>query len=452
MSDLPVHATPLQTRSPSGLRQGGAPHRIVIVGGGVGGLGLAISLCARLDAGSDTPLAEVVLVDVSRAHVWKPRLHEFAAGTLMPAQAAFDFCELSRLHGFHFHPGRLEALDRVGRAIWLPPLVDGEGRVLADRRALPYDTLVIATGSTSDPYDTPGVARHACTVDSHEDARRLHQRLRTACARGDRPDSRPVEVVIVGGGATGVELAIELSQAWAGAPNGSRVARAVRVTLVEASGQLLPTQPPHRVARVEADVAERGIDVRRYLRVVEVKEHSVTLEDGTRLASDVTVWTAGARSGLKHGQVDGLAINRQGQLLVHDTLQTTRDPTVFALGDCCQRDVASHAPPFVPTAQSAQHQARWLSAQLLGRRLSGLPLSPYLPPRQGDPVQRGHGAATAPATSLRRHQLLESLAMHWAYEALAYRHVSLLIGPLRATWTTWKRWLARQGRARIRLH
>lgn len=457
MFGVPVRSRPDSPFATSGQRLVGGPHRILIVGGGAGGLELAAALCRRLGR-APNPLAEVVLVDASLTHVWKPSLHELAAGTLMPGHASHDYLHLALRHGFRFHPGRLEALDRSAREAWLEPMLDGEGRTLADRRAMAYDTLVIATGSQSDSFGTPGMERHACTVDTPGEAQRLHRRLLVECARGELSGTGPVRIAVVGGGATGVELAIELSEAVSRmAEYGARLkvlSHPARITVIDAAPDLLQALPQALVACVRQELSRRGITVRLGQRVVALHERAVILDGDDAVPTDLTIWAAGIRCAEVLSHLDGLATNRRGQLLVDDSLRTTRDPDVFALGDCSQRDPGSRWRPFPPTAQCARQQARFLAALLLEQRLAGKPLPPFLHEDRGALLSLGQedGVAEVPVTPTRRRVLLEGPAARWAYEALQYRHASLLVGPVRAALATLGRWLAQRGRARIKLH
>ena len=157
-----------------------ALHRIVIVGGGAGGLELA----ARL--GDDTgrrAKAEIVLVDATLTHLWKPLLHEVAAGTLGTKENEFDFLQQAREHHFRFELGRLAALDRVRKQIRLAPLVDEAGMEVAASRPIDYATLVICIGAIDNDFGTPGVREHAHSLNTKVDAERFHRRLLALCAR-----------------------------------------------------------------------------------------------------------------------------------------------------------------------------------------------------------------------------------------------------------------------------
>src|SRR6202022_3644733 len=135
-------------------------HKVVIVGGGAGGLELASRLGRRYGPG------HVTLVDKNSFHIWKPSLHEVAAGTLDIHKEGLSYAMLARDCGFTFAPGELRGLDRVGQTLELGPLTSEQGEVLGPSRTLRYDSLVLAVGSKSNFFGTPGAAEYSIALDS----------------------------------------------------------------------------------------------------------------------------------------------------------------------------------------------------------------------------------------------------------------------------------------------
>ena len=186
-------------------------HRIVIIGGGAGGLELATQLGDTL---GKKRLAHITLIDKMRTHLWKPLLHEVAAGSMDLDTNKLEYMAQAHWHHFHFRLGSMDGLDRAAGQVYVAPTFDEQGHELIPRRVIAYDTLVICVGSTSNDYGTPGAAEHAIALDTAEEAERFRQRLVNACIRANaqagplRPEQ--LNVAIVGGGATGVELAAQL--------------------------------------------------------------------------------------------------------------------------------------------------------------------------------------------------------------------------------------------------
>ncbi|HZE12001.1 MAG TPA: FAD-dependent oxidoreductase, partial [Burkholderiales bacterium] len=158
------------------------PHQIVIVGGGAGGLELATRAG---DTFARKGRAAVTLVDRNETHLWKPLLHEVAAGSMDIHAHQLDYLAQARWHHFSFCCGALEGLDRRRREITVAPIVDERGDEVIPRRTLRYDTLVIAIGSVSNTFGVPGVVEHAFALESPGEADRFHRRLINACIQAN---------------------------------------------------------------------------------------------------------------------------------------------------------------------------------------------------------------------------------------------------------------------------
>ncbi len=189
-------------------------HRVVVVGGGAGGLELATRLGDRL---GKRDRAHVTLIDCARTHLWKPLLHQVAAGSLGLDDQSLDYLAQARWHHFSYRLGAMDGVDRDRREVFVAPSFNEEGREVTPRRTFGYDTLVIAVGSTGNDFGTPGVREHTIQLETSDEAGRFHRRLIDACLRANtqaRPLSRDqISVAIVGAGATGVELCAELHNA-----------------------------------------------------------------------------------------------------------------------------------------------------------------------------------------------------------------------------------------------
>ena len=180
--------------------------RIVVVGGGAGGLELATRLGDKL---GKRGAAQIILVDRNPTHIWKPLLHEVAAGSMDPNTHQLEYAAQARWHGFEFQQGELKGLDRVAKSIMVSGCVDADGTEVLPERAISYDTLVLSIGSVTHFFGVPGTAEHAIALDTAWQAERFRRRLIAACMRAQNGvgDARPqVDIAIVGAGATGVEL------------------------------------------------------------------------------------------------------------------------------------------------------------------------------------------------------------------------------------------------------
>jgi NADH dehydrogenase len=360
---------------------GSGPHRIVVVGGGAGGLELATRLGDTLGKRGK---ADVTLIDKARTHLWKPLLHEVAAGSMDFAVHELDYLAQSHWHHFRYRVGEMIGLDRARREVHVAPYVDEEGTEVTPARSVPYDTLIVAVGSQTNDFGTPGVAEHALRLDEPHQAGRFHRRLVNACIRAHtqteplRPEQ--LHVAIIGAGATGVELAAELHKSTRElvAYGLDRIdpEKDVKINVIEAADRILPVLPERLSEAATKLLRDLGVVVHTSSRVAEVLPDGVKLASGRVIPAELVVWAAGVKAPDFLKDLDGLETNRINQLVVLPTLQTTRDPDVFAIGDCASCPWQGRDTTVPPRAQAAHQQASHMVKQLK-RRLAGRALEPF---------------------------------------------------------------------------
>ncbi|HRE17399.1 MAG TPA: NAD(P)/FAD-dependent oxidoreductase [Rhodocyclaceae bacterium] len=355
-------------------------HRIVIVGGGAGGLELATRLGDTLGKRGK---AEITLVDRDRTHFWKPHLHEIAAGSLDLGVHELSYLAQAHWHHFIFRIGEMTGLDRQRKVIRVAPFVDEDGDPVTAEREIPYDTLVIAVGSQTNDFGTPGVREHAIALETPTEADVFHRRLINACIRAHtqseplRPEQ--LQVAIIGAGATGVELAAELHRAMRDLVSYGLDSidheKDIRIHLIEAGPRVLPALPP-RLSEGALKLLDRfRIHTHVDARVAEVFAGGVRLASGEIIPAELVVWAAGVKAPEFLKEIDGLESNRINQLIVRSSLQSTRDNNVFVIGDCAAcpwlgKDTGTLVPPRAQAAhQQASHLARELPRHLAGKRL-----------------------------------------------------------------------------------
>lgn len=369
-------------------------HRLVIVGGGAGGLELA----SRLSSRRLRRRLQVTLIDARRTHLWKPLLHEVAAGSFDPAEHALEYMVHATRHGIDFRLGTMERIDRSQHQVWLAPVIDREGNEILARRSVAYDTLVLAVGSVANDFGVPGVAEHCWFLDTLHEAKRFQRRLLDALLRfAGRTVTDPAaefRVAIVGGGATGVELAAQLHRV-------SRVLaqyglealqpeRRIRISVLESGPRILPGLPPRMSASVTRELERIGISVLVEQRVIGVDADALLLADGSRVEAEIKVWAAGIRGPecLLHN--DGLELNRIRQLVVRRNLLTTRDDHIFALGDCAAFPPDAQGRGVPPRAQAAHQQANFVTRAVRRRLHDNNNLGEYHYRDYGSLVALGH--------------------------------------------------------------
>ncbi|MBI2295568.1 MAG: NAD(P)/FAD-dependent oxidoreductase [Betaproteobacteria bacterium] len=430
----------------------------MIVGGGAGGLELATRLGDILGRKGR---ARVTLVDCSRTHLWKPLLHEVAAGSMDLDHHALDYLAQARWHHFRFQLGRMDGLDRARRGVMVAPTFDEEGRELIPRREIAYDTLVIAVGSHTNDFDTPGAREHAVSLDTHEQAEIFHRRLVNACIRANsqagplRPEQ--LKVAIIGGGATGVELAAELHKTTrelvAYGFDKIDPEKDVRFTIIEAAPRILPAVP-ERVSKAAEELL-RGLNVRVLAgeRVTKVTADGVMTAGGKKIPAELTVWAAGIKAPDFLKDVGGLETNRSNQLVVRETLETTRDPDVFAFGDCACCPWPGHEHCVPPRAQAAHQQATHL-VRNLARRLAGRPLEPYVYRDFGSLLSLGEYSTVGSLMGflLGGSIFIEGLFARLMYVSLYRMHLYALHGLAKVAFDTLARLITRRTEPRVKLH
>jgi NADH dehydrogenase len=311
-------------------------HQIVIVGGGAGGLELATRLGDKL---GKRGRAAITLIDKTRSHVWKPKLHEIAAGSMDIGAHEVDFLAQSHWRHFRYRIGEMIGLDRERREVEVAAFVDAEGEQVTPRRRFRYDTLVIAVGSQSNDFGTPGVDEHAMKLECLADARRFNQRLVNACIRAHAQagplQPHQLQVGIIGAGATGVELSAELHrtvrQVVAYGLDRIDPDKDIRLNLIEAADRVLPALPERLSKATEGLLRKLGVVVHTQAKVAEVLPDGVRLADGRIIAAELVVWAAGVKAPEVLKDLAGLESNRINQLLVRPTLHTTRDESVRRL-------------------------------------------------------------------------------------------------------------------------
>ncbi len=385
---------------PDRAHQAALKTQIVIVGGGAGGLELATKLGKRFGRRNH----DIILIERHRTHVWKPLLHEVATGALDANIDEVGYREHCSRWGYRFFYGVMSAVDTKAQEVEVAPLKDSRGREIIGAHRIRYDYLVLAYGSVTNDFGTPGVRDNCLFLDSRHEADEFRERLLDQCLRVSRtvsqvPDSDArVRVAVVGGGATGVELSAELFNAADGLGYyGLETfdARRLDVTLIEAGPRILPALPERLADGAKSELEKLGARVLTGKAVTRVTEEGMVLADGEIIPAELKVWAAGVKGTPIAGTLGDLELARSNQIVVRPTLQVAGHDNIFAIGDCafCAREGDRPVPP---RAQAA-HQMASCAFQNLVRLMKGEPLKPF--------VYRDHGSLV----SLSRYSTVGSL-------------------------------------------
>jgi NADH dehydrogenase len=379
-------------------------HRVVIVGGGFGGLQAARGLRGAA--------VEITLVDRRNFHLFQPLTYQVATGALSPGEVAYPLrAVFKRDRNVRVVLAEVERFELVRREVVLRPV---EGMPAPE--ALPYDTLIVAGGSHYSYFGHDEWSAHAAEVKSLESALTVRSRILTAFEAAELEHDRGrreewLTFVVVGAGPTGVEMAGQIAELARGTLRGDFRAvdpRSARILLVEAADRVLTGFPPSLSARAERSLRRLGVTPLLGSTVVDVDETGVTIEraDGTtpRIPTRTAVWAAGVTaSGLASALagLTGAEQDRAGRVTVEADLTLPGHPEVFALGDMVRvrgRDGSAVTLPGV--APVAMQQGRY-AAKAVRTRLEGHSAPPFRYRDKGNLATIGRAAAVADIHGLR---------------------------------------------------
>ena len=424
-------------------------YDIVIVGGGAGGLELASRLGRRL--GGRHGKRRVLLIDRSSFHIWKPTLHEVAAGTLDVHQEGVSYSILGRSNGFNFLLGELEAFDPTAKRLTLKAITGEDGQELAPERTVTFTHGVLAIGSGSNLFGTPG-AEQAHLLERTEDAEAFHARLLAAFTKASFSAEKIMRVAIVGGGATGVGLAAELVEAHRELLGslGDEQRFRLDIAVVEAAPRILNGLPKKIADKAALALERKGVAVKTSAKVLAVHADRLETSLGS-LRADLIVWAAGIKAA-EANKGFGLETNGGNQFVVNDRLETSaRD--VWALGDCA-------AAPWkdgknVPArAQAAHQQASYLEKVLMARLRQGRVEAPFVYRDFGSLVSLGDnkGVGALMGGLGGPNFFIEGLLAKWAYMSLHLDHHRAILGVGRTVTLALARLLQQRVSGRLKLH
>ncbi|MFT6985411.1 MAG: NADH dehydrogenase [Psychromonas sp.] len=427
-------------------------YKIVIVGGGAGGLELATELGNKLGRKNK---ANITLVDKNRTHLWKPLLHEVAAGSLDDGIDALSYRVHAKNHGFNFKLGELANIDRENKIIHLAQLMDQEGIQILPESELSYDILVMAIGSVSNDFKTKGVSDHCIFLDSPQQAKKFHHRMLNKYLQLGVHQTNQVSVAIVGAGATGVELSAELYNSLQQVSSyGFEHIKTtdLKVSLVEAGDKILPALPERISASAHKELVKLGVDVRTKTMVIEATAQGLLTKEGELIQADLIVWAAGIKAPDFLKEIAGLDTNRANQLVVKANLQTTLDDSIYAIGDC-----ASCALPdgkFVPPRAQSAHQMASLVAKNITATINNKPLVDYKYRDYGSLVSLSNYSTVGSLMGnlMKGSMKIEGRLARLVYISLYRMHQVALHGYLRTGLITLVERINRVLRPRLKLH
>ena len=366
-----------------------ARHRVVIVGGGFGGLYAAKHL--------GNSGAEVLLIDRRNFHLFQPLLYQVATGGLSPGDISSPLrAVLKRYRNIRVIKGVVSEIDAAGKNV-----------LLEDGSRCGYDTLILAAGTRHHYFGNPGWERRAPGLKTIEDALEMRRRIFQAFESAERepdPDLQAawLTFLVIGGGPTGVELAGALAElAYATLKDDFRRIdpRSAKIILLEGSPRILSAYPETLSQKARRSLEKLGVEVRSGTLVVDIREDRVTLQangESTALASRTVLWGAGVQAaplGAQLAETAGVALDNIGRVTVDSHLNPEGHPEIFVIGDlarCAGADGAA-LPGVAPVAMQ---QGRY-AARMIRQRLRGRTLPPFRYVNKGNLAVIGRNAAVA---------------------------------------------------------
>ena len=277
----------------------------------------------------------------------------------------------------------MDTLDREKKEISLAPTYDNDGVEYIPRRTFNYDTLVIAVGSQTNDFGIKGIKDYCMFLDTPAEANSFRQNLLrnvyAAHAQKDPLREGQLKVAIAGAGATGVELSAELHEAFnqlikLGIDEIPR--DSIKITIIEAADRVLPALPLELSKKTLNALEKIHVEVLTSHRISEATPEGYITDKGGLIPSEIKVWAAGIKAPDFLANIDGLETTANNQLIVKQTLETTRDSNIFAFGDCAVCPMNDTDTPVPPRAQAAHQQASIL-VKTIKNRLKNKPLPTY---------------------------------------------------------------------------
>ena len=435
-------------------------HKIVIVGGGAGGLELATKLGDSL---GKKKKAFITLIDAKKTHIWKPLLHEIAAGSLNPDKDELDYLAQGHWHNFTFRLGKMNGLNRLKKEITLESFFDEEGVEIIPERTFQYDTLILSVGSTINDFGVKGAEQNTIALDTQDQAERFHKKLHNYIIKAQTQssnNSNQLEIVIVGAGATGVELAAELHKSTRemtvyGLDN-INPDKDIKISLIEASDRLLPALPERMSNSVRLELKKLQVNLYLNEKVVEVREKGVKTASGKYISSELVVWAAGIKAPNFLKNIAGLKTNHLNQLEVLSSLQTTEDENIFAFGDCAACPIYPGAKEMVPPRAQSAHQQASLLFKSMKKIISGKKdkLPDYIYKDYGSLVNLGRYSTVGNlmGSLMGGSMFIEGIIARFMYLMLYQMHLMVLHGAVNIVFKLLAKVITRRTETRVKLH
>ncbi|WMC18885.1 MAG: FAD-dependent oxidoreductase [Enterobacteriaceae bacterium PSpicST2] len=325
---------------------------IVIIGGGISGLELTKLLSKKIDKKKNN----IILIDKNFYHIWKPMLHKIATGYLDANINTINFLDHSHYYNYKFKLGSLININKYKKIIIFKYLNNKKEII----KKLKYNILVLALGSISNDFNIPGVKKNCFFLDNIKHAMLLHKKIFNILLNFNNNNSKDknikINIVIIGGGATGVELSTEimnlikeLKKIKYNYFNNKKI----NLTIIEAGSKILSLLPNKISFYVYNKLKEIKINIITNTIVTYIYKYGIKTKTNFYINADLIIWTAGIKVNNFIKYIKGLEVNNINQLIIKSTLQTTLDKNIFAIGDCSSLKINNK---IIPARAQSAHQ------------------------------------------------------------------------------------------------
>lgn len=328
---------------------------IVIVGGGIAGLELVTKLGKKLGKKNKK---KIILVDCNLSHTWKPLLHKIATGLLDSNLESVNYFEQSNKNNFTFKLGKLINIDRKNKNITLSKIYNENQKKVTQKEKIKFDILVISIGSITNNFNIQGVNEHCIFLDNVKKANLLHKKIFNLLIH--KKIKNKINIVIIGGGPTGVEFSAELVNTIKKLEQyniKNLHKKNIFITLIEGKKRILPEISKKISQEIHDKLKKLGIVIKTKTFVEIVSKNEIFTKSKETIKSDIIIWTTGIKIPNFMKKIAKLETNEINQLIVKKTLQTTLDDFIFAIGDCASYQ-EKNKKLFPPRAQSAHQMAK----------------------------------------------------------------------------------------------
>lgn len=326
-------------------------QKIVIIGGGIAGLGLAIKLGKKL---KNKKKYEIILVDKQKGHIWKPMLHKIASGNINYNYEIVSYLFHAKKNNFSFILGKMIKINRKEKHVIIQ---EKHNKKEKTENKIKFDILIIAIGSVTNDFNIPGVINNCLFLDNQKQANNFYKKMLNKF-KENLIKNKKTKIAIVGGGLTGVELSTEILNTINKLEKYKFYKinkKKISITIIESENNILPKLPFKISKIIHKNLEKLGIYIKTNTKIKKIENKTVETELKEKIKFDIITWTTGIKISDSMKNIGGLITNKNNQLIIKKTLQTKTDKNIFAIGDCASYEEENK---IQPRAQNAHQMTK----------------------------------------------------------------------------------------------